>query len=187
MGCATVPREVVELSYAIGRDVEALHVSYRELVRQHFAQLRAQTTQFIDERWTPVFLKDFIQRGELLEAARRSDAQRVAEDVQDWAEVAIGEIQRKKAQLLAPIDAQEAALLSDIDAAFANLMRSNAAITAHLNSLRDVQEVQDEALSSLQVRQLRDKVNGALTTASERAQAALGKLEGGKVEEGKQP
>ena len=64
-----------------------------------------------------------------------------------------------------------------MDEAFANLMRSNAAITAHLNSLREVQEVQDEALRTLHVRELRERVNGALAAASARAGAALDRLE----------
>jgi hypothetical protein len=186
-GCATVPKEVVELSYTLGRDVDALHVSYRELVRQHFAHLRAQTTQFIDARWTPVFVKGFIRKGELLEAARRADARQAEEDVMDWAEAAIEQIQAKRVELLAPIDVEEAALLGTIDAAFSNLLRSNATITAHLNSLREVQEVQDEALQTLQVRELRDEVNGALAAAAERARAALSELEGRRPEEGKQP
>jgi hypothetical protein len=180
LACASVPKEVVELSYAMGRDLDAIQLSYTELVRRHFAHLRTQTTQLLDTRWTPVFLKEFIQKGELLEAARRPDAKQALEDVQDWTEAAVEQIQAKKQELLGPIDAEEAALIATIDAAFANLVRSNATITAHLNSLREVQEVQDDALRTLQVRELRDKVNRALAAASERAGAALGKLEEGK-------
>jgi hypothetical protein len=78
--------------------------------------------------------------------------------------------------LLKPIDDDERALLASVDEAFANLLRANAALTAHLNSVREVQEVQDEALKALHVKELRDKVNGGLVTASDRASQALDAL-----------
>ena len=59
---------------------------------------------------------------------------------------------------------------------FANTSWANATITAHLNSLREVQEVQDQALQALHVKDLRDKINKALVTASDKAAGGLDKI-----------
>jgi predicted nucleic acid-binding Zn-ribbon protein len=65
-----------------------------------------------------------------------------------------------------------------VDESFARLIRANATITAHLNSIRTVQEVQDEALRSLKLADLRDEINKRLVEASEKAEFALTKVEG---------
>lgn len=176
LGCASVPKEVVELSYTVGQDLNAVHSSYRELIRTRFDDLRTQTVTFLETRWIPNFLKDFIQRGELIQSVKGSDPKVVLEDVGVWVEVAIEMIETKKRELLDPIDNDEQALLRSVDEAFFRLTRANAVITAHLNSLRKVQEVQDDALKALKLKELRDKINQGLISASDKAREALEKL-----------
>ena len=79
--------------------------------------------------------------------------------------------------LLDPIDRDEKMLIASVDEAFARLVRANAIITAHLNSLRKVQEVQDEALKSLKLKDMRDKINQQLISASEKAADAIQKMQ----------
>jgi len=93
-----------------------------------------------------------------------------------WAEVAVEEIEKKKKELIDPIDKNEKELLNSIDEVFAQLIRANAAITAHLNSIRKVKEVQDEALQALKVKDLRDKINNGLIFASDEANEAIEKV-----------
>ncbi len=175
-GCATVPKEVVELSYTVGEDLEAVHTSYTALIQRHFDNLRTQATTVLETRWVPAFLADFIQRGELIQSVQGPDPKMVLEDVRDWAEVAIETIEEKRKELIDPINKDEEALLASVNEAFARLIRANAAITAHLNSLRKVQEVQDETLQALNLKDLRDKINTGLISASEKAQIAIEKL-----------
>jgi hypothetical protein len=174
--CATVPKEVVELSYVVGQDLKELHQSYRTLVRTHFDGLRAQTDQFLQTRWTPLWLKEFIADGELIQKVKGSDPVQVLEDVQLWTEVAIEEIQDKRRELIEPIDKDEQDLLTSVDEAFARVTVANSTITAHLNSLRQVQEVQDQALQALRLGDLRGKITDALVRASEKSKEALEKL-----------
>ena len=94
-----------------------------------------------------------------------------------WAEVAIEEIGSKRRELLDPIDAAEADLMTSVDEAFAQIIRGNATISAHLNSLRKVQEVQDEALEAVRLKDLRDRVNDGLVNASDMADRAIRELE----------
>lgn len=175
--CASVPKEAVELSYTVGEDIEAVHLSYRALISQHFQNLRAQANQFLDQQWTPSFLKDFIEKGELQTYCQDRDPVKAFDGVSLWVEAAIEEIGKKRKGLLDPIDQDEKMLIASVDEAFARLVRANAIITAHLNSLRKVQEVQDEALKSLKLKDMRDKINQQFITASERAEDAIQKIQ----------
>ncbi len=174
--CATVPKEVVELSYRMGEDLQAVHSSYVALIRKHFDGLRSQTMAVLEDKWIPTFLEDFIQRGELVKSAKGPDPKIVLEDVQDWASIAIEIIEAKKKELLDPINKDEEELLKAVNEAFNRLNLANATITAHLNSLRKVQEVQDETLKSLNLKDLRKKIDTALVSASEKAEKAMVKL-----------
>ena len=93
--------------------------------------------------------------------------------VRQWAQSAIGQIDKKKAELLDPLNAKETELTASIDDAFGQLNRGNATITAHLNSLRKVQEVQDEALAAVHLKDLRDKIDDSLVQVSDEAAKGL--------------
>jgi len=189
-GCATVPKEVVELSYRMGEDMSALQESYSTLVHQHFEALRKERVRYLDEEWIPAYLKAWIADGRLRDVAKGSVVW--SEEKNDfvppvpgkeevgllttigfWSQVAVKEIESKKSELLAPLNSQERQLSLWVNDAFSRLYRGNAAITAHLNSLRKVQEVQDNMLAALNLKDVRDKINNALATASDKAQQGL--------------
>lgn len=172
-GCATIPKETVELSYAIGQDIDAVHASYTNLVHQHFETLRNQTNDFIDKKWTPTYLGNFIKKGKLISLAQDPDPVKAFDGVSTWAEIAIKAIEKKKKDLILPINDDEQNLLKSVDEAFARLTRANAAITAQLNSMRKVQEVQDDALKALSIKDLRDQINNQLISASNKAESAI--------------
>jgi hypothetical protein len=186
--CASVPKEVVELSYRMGQDLEVVHSSYVTLIHQHFDSLKQARVDYVDNEWAPVFLKDFVARGRLVDMAKGTivmtggrfaapDSGRQETELLDsvgaWARAATARIERKKADLLDPLNAQETSLTSDVNLAFDQLNRGNATITAHLNSLRKVQEVQDETLSALNLKNLRDTINTRLVQASDLAAQGL--------------
>jgi len=149
---------------------------HRNLIQEHFQNLREQAISFLENKWVPHYIEDFIKEGELVESAKGSDPKKVLEDVQLWAEVALEEIENKKRELIEPIDKDEKELLKLVDEAFSRLIRANATITAHLNSIRKVKKVQDEALKALELKDLRDKINNELFSASKRAEEAMEKL-----------
>ena len=175
-GCATVPKEVVELSYTVGDDIAAVQSSYKLLVNTYFDGLRTQTLTFLNESWRPEYLRRFIKEGKLIENVSDNDPDKVLIAVEVWANIAIETIENKKDALITPINNDEKKLLATIDEAFANILRSNAVITAHLNSIREVKELQDETLSSLGVKDLRDKINNGLIEASVRSKEMLNKF-----------
>ena len=191
--CARVPREVVDLSYRIGEDLEGVHASYRALVRAHFDGLRRTRLAYLNDEWAPVFIRDFVADGRLVDVAKGAvvwseekedfvtptkgrEQQELLTTIQDWASAAIGQIEQKKAELIDPLDEDEATLITSVDDAFNQIAYGNAAVTAHLNSLRKVQEVQDRALAAANVQQLRDQINAALVKVSQGAEQGLAEV-----------
>jgi hypothetical protein len=93
--------------------------------------------------------------------------------VNTWVEIAIKTIEQKKKELISPINDDEQNVLKSVDDAFARITRANATITAQLNSMRKVQEVQDNALKALSIKDLRDQINNQLISASNKAGSAI--------------
>ena len=175
--CASVPKEAVTLSDAVGQDIEQLQTGYRQTVRFSFNQMRKAGLSVIDNVWTPAFLKHFIEEGTLVEFAKEADENDRAELVEFWAREAIEEIDIKRKEFTVPLQEKEDALLANIDAAFDRLIRANAAVTAHLNSVVKVQELQDKALDMAGLRDVRDKVNAAIVDASQFSADAIKDVE----------
>ncbi|RLC36983.1 hypothetical protein DRH29_03320 [candidate division Kazan bacterium] len=59
-GCASVPKEIVELSYTMGQDLEVLQMSYRSLIQAHFNGLRAQREDFLNNHLIPKFIENYL-------------------------------------------------------------------------------------------------------------------------------
>jgi hypothetical protein len=190
--CANVPQEAVDLSRLTGDNMAVLHESHRTLIKQHFANIRQQRLVWIDDVWAPRFIQKWIAEGRLVDLAtgkivfneardefvaptRGQEQGQLLTSVHSWAQAAIEELEDKRKKLIAPVDKDELELLASVDEAFKVMFRGNAAVTAHLNSLRKVQGAQDDILEALNLKSLRTKINQGLANAS--AKAALGKEE----------
>jgi len=197
--CSTVPEEAIQLSQAVGADVEAMQQSYEVLIRDYFNSLRAQRLQYLNEVWKPKYIAGWVADGRLKEVAAgkavwsntaldangdpgafvtpptdRGQAEAMLlTTVIGWSEAALADIEDKRVELISGLDASEAALLKDVRSAFRNMSRANAAVTAHLSSLRDVQNAQDEALEAFDIKDLRDSINNKLVVVSNQAADGL--------------
>jgi len=168
LSCASVPNETVALSMAVGADIEQLYVGYRSMVRFSFEQMRRNGLLVIDEVWTPAYLQTFVREGELIEIAREENWG----DLQGWARAAVEDIEAKRRAFLDPVNAREQALLAKIDEAFERTIRANAALTAHLNSVLEVEGLQDQVLEAAGLRDLRGEITRDITEASSFAEDA---------------
>lgn len=192
-GCSSVPKEVVELSYVMGEDLESMNVSYDKLIHSYFDNLRSQRRTYIDDVWYPRFLENWRDDGELVDIAKGkrifsektndlintppgTDPKDNLKTLNDWVNFALYAYEVKEEKLLKPLTDDEMKLRADVKQAFVQLTRANATITAHLNSLRKVQEVQNQVLKSLNVKDLRDKINATLIKTSSNAKDAFEKI-----------
>jgi hypothetical protein len=202
--CSNVPPEVVDLSNKLGEDMAAVHASYRQLINEHYDNIRQQRVAWFDNTWAPSYVKGWIADGRLVDMAagkvvydpakddflaptKGREGQQLVESIYAWADAAVFNLAEKRKRLIEPIDKDEQELLASVDEAFARFFRGNAVITAHLNSLRNVQGKQDDLLRALDLKDLRLKINKALEEASNKAvvtQAEVDALEKD-VEKGK--
>lgn len=189
-GCASVPKEVVTLSYRMGEDIQSLQLSYDQLIQEYYTMLRNERRSYLDNEWYPRFLENWREGGELLAIAKGEkiwsvekqqliptppDAtdQETLKTLQDWLDYALYAYEVKEDTLMASLNTSEAQLRRDVNSAFQQIVRANAAITAHLNSIREVKEVQDAGMEAMGIGELRDRINSALISASQEADQRL--------------
>lgn len=178
-GCVrpNVPTEVVTLSYTLGQDIDAIHVSYRNLINSYFDSLRMQAQNILDDHWNPAFIKDFVQRANLVQLASTANDTESYNQIVAWANAAVKQIEKKKNEIMDPIDQDETKLLNYVDQAFRQVNNANSTITAHLNSIRKVQTLQDNVMQTLGLKDINDKVNSALVSASDKLNKSLQEIQ----------
>jgi len=158
-GCATVPRESVELSTTVGRDVAEVHRAHRELAVQYFKRLVGDINTFIDEVYRPYTIKQAIEDFELLTKIQEASQPGASLDVLDVLRVFVEEVAREieefRRELLGPVEIQRDEALASLDAAYLQIQNANSIVTGHLASVRKVQDVQDELLKKVNLSDLR--------------------------------
>jgi len=189
-GCAQVPRQSVELSATIGRDLAVVHKAHRELARAMFARMRRDVNRFVDEVYSPYQIRKAMSRQKELATSSNPEDQNKSlllaineafksdapPQLQDEVLKAMDIMARKirndtesmRRKLLAPLDAQETEVLDSIDRAYLQLHYANSIVTGHLSSVAKVHEAQAELLNAVGVDQdLRKGVGERLTKVSD--------------------
>ncbi len=192
-GCASVPQESVELSHIIGQDLVRLQHSYDLLIQERFADHRARRIDYLENEWTPKYIEVWIKRGKLIETAQGAvvfdDAQRkfvpptpgreqqqLLSTIFNWSSAAIRQIEKKRASLIDPLENDEALVRAEARQAFDQLIQANAVVTAHLSSIRDVKELQTEALETIGADDLVAQLNAHLIELSKIADKGMDEI-----------
>jgi hypothetical protein len=175
-GCASIPKESVELSVTVGRDLAALHVAHVALVKQYFDRMEADVNAFVDTQYRPYSIdrnmKDFDLVGRIT-APRAKGGPDALEVMQVFVEELTADIEDQRRTLLAPIRAQRQEVLGALEEAYRRLQDAQAVLTAHLASVRKVREAQDEALAAVGLKDLQARVIDATAALSERIAGAV--------------
>jgi hypothetical protein len=116
------------------------------------------------------------ETSQVLAAIQRSlgDAER-GQIVLEFAEAATIAIQRQRAELLGPINAQEAEVLKELRSAYGELRALQDAVTNNLRSIRNVQVQQDLVLARLNVLEARDKAIESAVAVNDQIMGLLAK------------
>jgi hypothetical protein len=171
-GCANTPRETVELSTTVGRDLAETHRAHRELAMRYFGTLKANINTFIDNVYRPYAIENGMEQfnllGRLTDEELTPNRKLITLDV--FVKKTIEEVEGFRAELLYPIDSIETEVIRSIDNAYARMLNANAIVTGHLASIVKVQDAQDEVLAGLGAPDLR-------TTLIDRAAAVSGRIQ----------
>jgi hypothetical protein len=73
-GCAQIPKESVQLSVTLGRDLHEMHRAHKELIIKYFARTKDDINNFIDNKYRPFMLKQSMQKFNLIKKIKAADA-----------------------------------------------------------------------------------------------------------------
>jgi hypothetical protein len=179
-----VPKESVELSTTIGRDIAQVYRAHRELAAILYERIKGDVNRFVDEVYAPYQIEKLLQadredfkKGDpdslfsALDAATKQpdnpEAQKSALQAMDvFVEVVRAEVEAYRSERLAPILAQEKEVLSAIDRSYNQIHYANSIVTGHLASIVKVHDVQEELLNEFGIEGLREDIGRKLATTS---------------------
>lgn len=170
-GCASVPPETVELSHAIGQDMEELHRSHRALAVLQFGQAKDRVNIFIDATYRPALIATTASEADLvsnIEVLLDRDPGRLPAYLSRFLSAVDPLVEAKRAELLEPIELQERQLLAEIDAAHSQVRAANAVISGHLASIRSVHDAQSQALEAVGLSDMRERIASTAADVSDR-------------------
>lgn len=141
MGCATVPKESVELNQEVGKGILESQRTHVNLLNKYFVMKKAQVDLWIESEYLPEYIKNIKN---LLKKAGKSETLDDAQ-IKDIIHDVITERDQKQADL----EKTRLLLLEKVDTHYDQLIRANSSVTALLQSLVDVKEATKSISSSI--------------------------------------
>lgn len=168
-GCPSVPKESVELSNTVGRDLEEIHRSHLALAKLQFDEQIERANKFIDDTYRPAFIGEFAREFRLADRVQlivENDPEKLLPILTRFVSVANERIEDKRTRLVEPIRAQRDRVIESIDTAYRQIQSAQAVVTGHLASIRDVREMQNEMLAETGLDGLPDRISKATARVS---------------------
>lgn len=188
-GCAQVPKESVELSATIGRDIAVTHDAHVQLAKLLFDRMKQDVNRFVDEIYAPYQIKTAMERQKkLADSADQKERNKslllainaafkpgASEKLQGKVLKGMGslvkkinnDIEKMRSDLLTPLDEQEKEVLGSINRAYLQMHYANSIVTGHLSSVAKVHEAQSDLLEEFGVeRDLRKNIGEGVASAS---------------------
>ncbi len=159
-GCATVPRESVELSSLVGEMISSAKVSHVNMVNRHFDYLRSDVE----------YLAFHDYKGALLENVRRGlkkNDPNFTELSLDQYDKVILKIQGKRNEWLQEVEKNRQTVLQALEEHYVALAQANANVTSMLRSAANISETRAALLerfgpsvgiSGTKIKEVEDKV-----------------------------
>lgn len=194
-GCIAVPRQSVELSVTVGKDIAATHSAHRELAVILFQRMRRDINRFVDEVYAPYQISKLLQADRLdfekhdpdslfstLDAALKnpsdSSVQKDAVDAMDiFVSTVRTEVESYREERLKPVVNQEIEVLQAIDRSYQQMHHGNSIVTGYLASVVKVHDAQEEILDKIGLKGLDEKLGTRLADASNRVAEIVKKAE----------
>ncbi len=190
-GCAHVPKEAVELSVTVGRDLSEMKKSHIALVDLYYSELQNDINSFIDNVYLPYqiqrTLADDIWKNEMLsaiESASQADPtgskqKELFAKIEAFLLIIQEEVESYRKLKLKPVQHQYASVLSDINNAYDQIHYANSIVTGHLASVVKVHNTQNEILEKLDMKDLRVNVGKGFAGISDKISELVQKAKDG--------
>lgn len=172
-GCAQVPKESVELSATVGRDIAVAHKAHVQLATLFFERMKRDVNRFVDETYAPYQIHNAmlrqkeladsddrnIRRKSLLLAINAAFKPGASEKLQSQVLKGMGslvakirkDVENMRSELLNPLNEQEKQVLGSINRAYKQIYYANSIVTGYLSSVVKVHDAQADLLAELGV------------------------------------
>lgn len=190
-GCVSIPKETVQLSRTMGKDLLILNQLHRQSLSLLFNRIKEDVNSFVDEVYAPFVIHYVLEmemeaygKGETslyrsIELAGkeggRENTDAAISVMEEFLVSAREQIEEKRSELLIPILTQEAATIAEVEKSYRSVGHANAAITNYLQSIGRVKDAQQEALSMVGLEGLDGTVTNTLVELSKKISAAVEK------------
>ena len=177
--CAQVPKEAVELSVTVGRDISEMRKSHMALVDQYYSELLEDINKFIDNVYLPYqiqrTLADDLWKNEMLsaiESASRVDPSGNAQKeslkkIEAFLLIIQEEVEAYRKMKLKPVQDQYSTVSFNINQSYEQIHYANSIVTGHLASVVKVHDTQIEILEKLDMGNFRVNVGEGLAGISD--------------------
>jgi len=159
-----------------------------------YAGFRAERMAYLEYEWKPAFIEGFVKKGRLVDVAKGrvvfdesqkkfvdptpgKEQQQLLSTIIMWSESAIRRIEKKRNELIDPLDADERRIRAEAAAAFDRVIQANATVTAHLSSIRDVKDYQNRVLEEVGAKDVVEDLNKTLIEISKEAKKSREELD----------
>lgn len=188
-GCAQVPKESVELSTTIGRDIAVTQDAHAQLAELFFARMKHDVNRFVDNVYAPYQINNAMvkqqqlassndpaeKRKSLLLAINAAFKEGASEELQNKTLKGMeslitkirDDIEDMRSELLTPLIEQEKQVLDSINRAYQQMHYANSIVTGHLSSVVKVHDTQADLLEEFGVeRNLREDIGVKIANTS---------------------
>jgi len=178
IGCAQVPKESVELSATVCRDMAEMRKSHIALVDIYYTGVLNDINVFIDNVYRPYLIQrtladDFWKEQMLsaVESASKSDAsgtlqKESLQKIEAFLSIVQQEAQVYKKLKLKPIQDQYASVLNSINSSYDQIHYANSIVTGHLASIVKVHDAQNKMLEKFDLKNIRVDVGADVSGLS---------------------
>lgn len=185
--CAKVPRETVDLSTTVGRDLEEVHRAHRAIADRYFDLIENDVNRFIDEVYGPAYVTAFAKDFKLDQKVSTIVAQapqNLLPVMTRFVDTAISVIEDKRAEVLGPLRQQRRSVITQIDDAHRQIQAAQALVTGHLASVRRVHDMQNEMLKTAGLDGMRERIDEKTAAISDRVEGLIkeGEKADGKID-----
>lgn len=167
--CTSVPKESMELSLTVGRDVSEMQRAHLELVNLYYDRLTSGINRFIDEVYAPYQTEKLTEQfsDDLFSTDGDGKPKLNLENVKILLEELRSEIEDYRNSKLQPVFAQRDTLLKSINDSYNRIIYANSIVTGHLSSILKVHDAQNEILQKVGLGGAREKISTNLADISD--------------------
>jgi len=189
--CISVPKQTVKLSSVIGTDLKVLENSHTTMVGLFYNEIINNINGFIEDVYAP-FIINYVLKKELdsyhnsqpsifeaIEDAAtkggKANTEKAYNDMSDFLKAARTQIEKKRNELLVPIQKQRDSIILNIKISYGNTILASSSVTSYLQSISSLKESQNEVLSVIGLKGKTEELTNTLLKMSDVAKSLLTK------------